>query len=137
MSFEISNYDSLVEAAKHQSVPQRLLFLFLQSYLTDDHTEQEARRFEEGQGGGLKPLFHVDFAAEELTTFEELATESEKMSKDWQIVLVGCLGGKGNKPPEQKEVDEWLKFMEQVVLTGSPLSQFLAFDRSGDPVHFS
>ena len=133
----ITNYETLVEAARQEPDPQRLLFLFLQPFLMDDDNEEEAQRFKDGQGGGLKPVFHVDFAAEELTTFEALTTESKKMEAEWNIVLVGCLTGEAGEPPTTKSVDEWIEFMQQAVLSGSPLSQFLAFNRSGDPVHFA
>ncbi len=137
MTTDINSYDTLIEVAKKEEAPQRLLFLFLKSFLMDDHTAEEARRFEEGQGGGLKALFHVNFAPDELSTFDALASESEKMDPDWQIVLVGCLAGEGGEPPTGESIDEWLTFMQQAVLNGSPLSQFLAYDRGGEPVYFS
>ncbi len=137
MTIDIKNFDTLIEVAKKEEAPQQLLFLFLKSFLMDDHTEDEARRFEEGKGGGLKAIFNVNFAPEELSTFDALAIESDKMEPDWQIVLVGCLAGEDGEKPTSESIDEWLTFMQQAVLSGSPLSQFLAYDRGGDPVHFS
>ncbi len=137
MTIEITNYETLVEAARQDPDPQRLLFLFLESYLMEDHSDEEAKNFNAGKGGGLKPVFHVNFTPDELSTFEALATESQGMETDWHVVLVGCLSGEDGNPPTDKSIEEWTQFMEQAVLNGSPLSQFLAFDRSGDPLHFS
>jgi hypothetical protein len=58
------------------------------------------------------------------------------METEWQIVLIGCLSGKDGAAPTPEEGQEWLDLMQQVVNAGGNLSQFLAFNRSGEPVYF-
>ena len=136
MSVAITNFETLVEAARHQDEPQQLLLLFLKTVLPTEHTDLEARRFEQGQGGGLEPLFYVALAPNEVTSFEALVAESEKMETDWQVVLVACLAGQGGNAPTDDAIDNGLQVMQETVRAGGDLSQFIAFNRGGEPLHF-
>jgi len=46
----ISSFDDLLRAAREQSEPQRLLFVFANAVLPDNITPEQRARFEAGQG---------------------------------------------------------------------------------------
>jgi hypothetical protein len=135
-AMEITDYESLLAAAREQEDPQRLLFTFLKAFLPKDPTQEEARRFAEGQGGQLKPVMCVDKGTGELSNFADLVIESEKMDKEWDMVLVACLAGNKDGPPSDSDVDKALKMMSDTVANGEDLSRYLIFDREGQPVQF-
>lgn len=78
----------------------------------------------------------VDKALEELGSFEDLVKESERIEKNWQIVLIACLSGKNGNVPSSDEATKSLEMMVGAVERGGDLSSFLAFDRNGDPIQF-
>ena len=78
----------------------------------------------------------VDKTLDELGSFADLVTESEDMGKDWQIVLVACLSGRNGIAPTSDEATPSLEMMIKTVEQGSSLSNFLAFDKKGDPIQF-
>jgi hypothetical protein len=59
----ISSFDDLLCAARAQTEPQRLLFVFTKVTLPDDSTPEQQARFQTGEGGALEPLMCVDKAA--------------------------------------------------------------------------
>ena len=132
----ITNYESLLSVAKEQAEPQRLLFVFLETSLPKDHHGDEAIRFHSGQGGELQPVMCVDKTLDELSSFSDLVAESERVGKNWQIVLVACLSGRNGIEPSSDEATQPLKMMVQTVETGGQLSNYMAFDREGAPVQF-
>ena len=136
IQINITNYETLLSAAKTQPEPQRLLFVFLQKSLPQDHKDEEAIKFHAGQGGALEPVMCVDKTLDELGTFSDLVTESESMEKSWQIVLVACLSGRNGVVPSADDAAEPLKKMVNAVKVGGDLSNFLAFEKNGDPVQF-
>ena len=133
----ITNYETLLLAAKEQDQPQRLLFVFLKTSLPKNHKDDESERFHAGDGGALEPIMCVDKTLDELSNFADLVTESEKINGDWQIVLIASLGGQNGAVPSSDDATEPLKMMVQTVETGGNLSQFLAFDKDGQPIQFS
>lgn len=78
----------------------------------------------------------VDKTPDELGSFSELVAESEEMGQDWQIVLVAGLAGKDSCAPTSSEIEQSLKMMVEAVRNGSDLSRYMAFDRTGTPIHF-
>lgn len=136
MNINITNYESLLSVANQQPEPQRLLFVFLRASLPDDHGEADASNFHSGQGGALQPIMCVDKTLNELSTFSALVAESERVEKDWQIVLVAGLAGKNGVAPSSDEAEEPLKMMLHTVENGGDLSRYMAFDREGAPVQF-
>jgi len=136
MSTDIVNYETLLVTARQQPEPQKLLFVFLKTALPDDHTPEEARRFAEGQGGALVPVFRVGLIPEQLTTFADLVMEADAMGEEWHMVLVAALDGTGGQPPTDDKVEEWLGIMQKTVEVGGNVGQYLAYNRDGEPVHF-
>ncbi len=133
---KITNYESLLLAAKQQAEPQRLLFVFLRTSLPENYKDEEANRFYSGRGGELQPIMCVDKTLDELGSFSDLVEESKQMEQDWQIVLVAGLSGRNGILPDSSEADQPLKVMVQTVEIGGDLSKYAAFDREGTSVQF-
>ncbi len=133
---QISSYADLLNAARQQPEPQRLLFVFTRPELPDGHTEAQKRDFDAGKGGVLMPQMCTDKALDELGEFSALVEESQQMGQDWQIVFVACLAGRGGVMPSTDEAQEPLKTMIHSIQNGA-ISKYLAYDRSGDLVQFS
>jgi hypothetical protein len=129
----ISNFDDLLRAAREQPEPQRLLFVFAGAALPDDSTPEQRARFEAGQGGALTPLMSVDKAPEELGTFAALVEESHEFGRDWVIVFVATLSGRGGRAPTSEEASRSLQRMIESIKTGL-FGSFIPFDRQGQPM---
>lgn len=132
----ISSFDDLLRAAREQSEPQRLLFVFANTVLPDDSTPEQRARFEARQGGALTPLMSVDKTPEELDTFAALVEESRQFGRDWAIVFVASLPGPDGRAPTSKEADRSLQRMIESIKTGS-FGSFIPFDRQGQPMLFN
>jgi len=133
---EISSFDNLLQAARAQPDPQRLLFVFAQADLPEDATPEQRARFQAGEGGVLVPLMSVDKAPDELDTFAALVDESRQFGPEWAVVFVAALSGRGGRAPTSAEADQSLQRMIDAIKAGS-LGAFIPFDRSGQPVQFS
>ena len=134
---QITNFETLLTAAKQQPEPQRLLFVFLKAVLPKDSSAEEQARFNSAQGGQLQPVMCVDKDLDELSTFDALVDESKQMGQDWQIVLIAGIAGQNGVAPTSKDAKEPLDTMLKVVQGGGDLTRFMALDRAGDPVHFN
>jgi len=133
---KISSFDDLLRAAREQSEPQRLLFVFANAVLPDDSTPEQRARFEAGQGGALTPLMSVDKTPEELGTFAALVEESRQFGLDWAIVFVASLSGRDGCAPTSEEADRSLQRMIESIKTGL-FGSFIPFDRQGQPMLFN
>lgn len=133
MRRNIINYDALLSAAAQQAEPQRLLFVFTQPELPEGHDKIEAQRFHAGQGGALNPIMYVDKTLEELSSFSALVAESQQMGQSWEIVFVAALSGRNGVLPSSAEAQATLEMMAKSVQMGA-VSNFLAYDRDGNPV---
>ncbi len=132
----ISSFDDLLRAAREQPEPQRLLFVFADAVLLEDSTPEQRACFEAGQGGALTPLMSVDKTPEELSTFAALAEESCRFGRDWAIVFVASLPGRGGRAPTSGEADLSLQRMIESIKSGL-FGSFIPFDRQGRPMLFS
>ncbi|MCQ4327639.1 ribonucleotide reductase subunit alpha [Stutzerimonas stutzeri] len=131
----ITPFDRLLDAARRQHEPQRLLFVFVSAELPEDATEAERRRFEENAGGSLKPVLCVDKLPEELSGFAALREESERTGVAWDLLFAAALPGQAGITPGADEAEQPLKIMVGAIETGN-VGRFLAFDRAGQPVEF-
>jgi hypothetical protein len=136
MTAGISSFDDLLRAAREQPEPQRLLFVFADAELPDDSTSEQRARFQAGQGGVLAPVMSVDKGPEDLETFAALVEESRQFGRDWVIVFVAGLAGRGGAAPTSRDVDQSLQRMIESVKAGS-FASFLPFNRRGEPVLLS
>ncbi len=131
----ISSFEDLLNAARHQPEPQRLLFVFADAALPEDSTPEQRARFESGQGGTLVPLMSVDKDPSELSTFSALVEESRQFGSNWSVVFVAGLSGRDGRPPTSMEADQSLQGMIEGVKRGA-FGAFLPFDRQGQPLLF-
>lgn len=132
----ISNYADLLKAAKQQTEPQRLLFVFTQPELPEGYTEAQNQNFQDGTGGVLTPQMCTDKALDELGDFSDLVKESRQMGQDWKIVFVASLPGHAGVMPTTEEAQEPLKTMIHSIQNGA-ISKYLAFDQDGDLIQIS
>tara|TARA_R110000822_G_scaffold187752_9_gene326608 strand:- start:17621 stop:17866 length:246 start_codon:yes stop_codon:yes gene_type:complete len=78
----------------------------------------------------------VDKILDELGSFSDLVEESERIEKEWQLVLVAGLAGRDGVVPSSDEAERPLKMMIHTVENGGDLTKYMAFDREGAPVEF-
>jgi hypothetical protein len=132
---EIAQFSDLLNVAKVQSEPQRLLFVFVAAELPEDATEGEKQRHAEQQGGSLRPVLCVDKLPDELDDFASLLNESQSTGINWDLVFAAGLSGRAGFPPSADEAEQPLKMMVGAIETGS-IGNFIAFDRDGLAVSF-
>jgi hypothetical protein len=131
----ISSFDDLLQAARDQALPQRLLFVFTAAGVPDDATPEQRARFEAGQGGTLTPLMCVDKTPGELASFAALREESRQVGAAWDIVFVAALPGTIGRPPSAGDAEAALQRMVEAIKSGR-IGEYIPFDGEGQPVLF-
>lgn len=126
----ITSFADLLDAARAQPQPQRLLFVFTVAELPPDSTPEQRRQFEAGRGGALVPLMCVDKTPGEISSFADLVAESREMQGEWSVAFVAALDGRHGRAPTSKEAEAPLQRMIESIKAGS-LANFMAFDREG------
>lgn len=132
----LSSFDDLLQAARAQREPQRLLFVFAGVELPEDATPAQRKGFEAGQGGALVPLMCVDKSPDELASFSALVEEARQFPQPWGIVLVGALSGRQGRAPTSEEAEAPLQAMVEAIRRGQ-IGNYILFDTQGDPVQIS
>ncbi|MBV2182497.1 ribonucleotide reductase subunit alpha [Castellaniella sp. MT123] len=132
---EITCFDDLLQAARQQPEPQRLLFVFASSGVPDDATAAQKDSHARGEGGELAPILCVDKTPAELIDFATLVQESQRTGQDWQVVFVAAMADQSAYLPDNKDVDLAFQRMTQMIKYGT-IGSLLAFDRDGDPLIF-
>ncbi len=133
---DISTFDDLLQAARQQPDPQRLLFVFAGAGVSADSTPEQRARFEAGEGGELTPIMCVDKAPQDLGDFAALQAEAKQFSSDWALVFTAALSGRGGQPPSAADTEAALQRMVESVRAGE-LEHFIPFDRDGQAVLFN
>jgi hypothetical protein len=133
---DITSFDDLLEAARSEPEPQRLLFVFAGAELPAGATAAQRAQFDAGEGGELAPLMCVDRSAAELSGFAALAAEAALAGPPWAIVFTAALSGRYGIPPTSVDAEAPLQHMVDSIKAGR-LDGMLPFDRRGDPVHFA
>ena len=131
----ISSFDDLLQAARAQPQPQRLLFVFAGVELPEDSTSEQAASFAGGEGGALVPLMVVDKDAAELPDFDALARESRQFNQDWCIVFAAALSGSNSRAPTRSDAEQPLQRMVEAIRQGTHAA-FMPFDRQGQTLLF-
>jgi hypothetical protein len=132
----IASFDDLLQAARQQAEPQRLLFVFAGADLPEDSTTAQRERFLAGQGGALVPIMCVDKTPEELLTFSDLMQESRLFGQEWSIVFAAALSGSGGLAPTSESAEQALQRMVEAIKAGT-LGTLIPFDRQGQVVILS
>lgn len=129
----LRDFSDLLQAARRQAEPQRLLLVFAGAELPRDATVEERARFERGEGGTLAPRVCVDKAPDEIESFAALRQESTRTGVDWDILLVAALQGRGGFAPGSDETVQPLRMMVEAI-KGGRIGEFLAVNRHGELV---
>ena len=129
----ISSFDDLLQAARAQPEPQRLLFVFASVELPDDATLAQRQNFEAGQGGALVPLMCVHKRPDELASFGALTQESSQFGHDWGIVFAAAMSGTADRAPTSEEAEEPLQRMVEAIKRGEH-GAYIPFDLHGQAV---
>ena len=131
----ISNFNDLLQAARYEPLPQRLLFVFTAVELPEDSSAQQRTDFEAGHGGALAPQMCVDKSPQELDSFDALCAEAAQFQKPWGLVFAAALSGTPGQVPADSEVDAAFESMVEDLKKGR-LERYIPFDRTGQPVQF-
>ncbi len=129
----IQNFDHLLEVARSQSDPQRLLLVFVGAELPDDCTPEQRADFEAGHGGALVPLMCVDKWPEQLLSFSALTEEADAFGLSWRFVLAGALSGVAGQAPSDEATTQALDQLVEQVKRGR-FETLIPFDHAGLPV---
>ena len=127
----LRNFADLLDAARHQDQPQRMLLVFAQAELPRDATAAEKARFERGEGGALAPKVCVDKAPDEIGDFAALQAEAARTGVDWDVLFVAALPGRGGHAPGTDGALQPLRMMVEAI-RGGRIADFLAVDRHGE-----
>jgi hypothetical protein len=131
----LTDFKTLLDAARRQEEPQRLLFVFARRELGEYATIAQRESFERGEGGHLQPCLCVDKVTTDIAGFAALVAESAATGQHWDVVFVGSLEGRGGIAPNPDEADQPLRFMVNAINDGR-VGEFAAFDREGRPLRF-
>ncbi|MEY4736316.1 MAG: hypothetical protein RL302_635 [Pseudomonadota bacterium] len=131
----IENFNDLLQAARSQTVAQRLLFVFVGVELPEDATPAQRADFEAGHGGALVPLMCVDKTPDELASFDTLVQEAEQFGKPWTLVFAAALSGTNHQAPTIADADKPLQAMVEAIKRGD-MGTYIPFDAQGHTVHF-
>lgn len=129
----LASFDDLLQSARQQPEPQRLLFVFAGAGVSDDATPEQRAAFEAGEGGELTPLMCVDKSPDELASFATLAEEARQAGPEWAIVFVAAMSGRAGRAPTTQEAEPYLRKMVQAIEAGM-VGNFAPFDQQGRPV---
>lgn len=133
---DISNFDDLLQAARLQTQPQRLLLVFAGASLPDHPTPQQRAQFEAGEAGELAPMMCVAKDPAALVGFAALVAESEIAGPAWALVFAAALSGRDGLPPSDAQVDAALETLVESVRTGD-IAKLIPFDRQGQAVNLA
>jgi len=129
----IEHFDDLLRAARMQTQPQRLLFVFAGAELPANASAEQRASYAAGEGGELAPLMCVDKAAGDLQDFDALKAEATQAGPPWAIVFSAALSGRAGQPPSSDDTEAALQNMVDALKKGH-LDGMLPFDRAGTPV---
>ena len=130
----IDSFEDLLIAARQQTQPQRLLFVFAGAELPDDASPAQRAAFAQGDGGALAPLMCADKTLDELSSFKALVDESAQFDQPWAIVFVAGLSGQGGAAPSSAQAEAPLQRMVEAIKAGQ-IAAYVPFNRDGQPVH--
>jgi hypothetical protein len=133
----ISTFDDLLQTARTQATPQRLLMVFAGAELPGDATELQRAEVLAGEGGALVPLMCVDKRPDQLESFRQLCAEADVINSGWRMVLAGALPGQLGQEPSDHAVDAVFERWLAEIQSGNikkVIAQTLVFTREGNAV---
>lgn len=129
----IASFDDLLNSARYQPLPQRLLFVFAGIELPEGSTPQQRADFEAGHGGALVPVMCVDKSPQELDSFAALVAEATQTGQAWGMVFAAALSGTPGTPPSAADAEVPLQRMVEAIKQGD-IAAYIPFDTQGQPV---
>jgi len=129
----IATFDDLLSAAREQSQPQRLLFVFAGIELPDDASPAERDGFARGEGGALVPRMCVDKSPDEIVSFDQFKLEASQMGPAWGMVFAAALAGRSGRAPTSEDAEQPLQEMVEAIRQGH-LQAFIPFTPAGEAV---
>jgi hypothetical protein len=132
----ITSFSDLLQAAKLQPEPQRLLFVFAGAELPDTASPEQRAQFANGEGGELTPLMCVDKTLAEVPHFDALVAEASDAGPPWTLVFTTALSGRAGVMPTPLDAQAPLQQMVDSIKAGR-LDGMLPFNQHGEPVHFA
>jgi hypothetical protein len=132
---EISNFNDLLQAARQQAEPQRLLLVFAGASLPEGASAAQRASFDAGESGELAPLMCVDKDPHTLADFAALVAEAATLGPAWALVFAAAMSGQGGQPPTASLVDAALQRLVEDVRNGK-LAGLIPFDTQGHAVQF-
>lgn len=128
----ITCFDDLVNVAKEQPDPQRLLFVFTTVEEPEEMNARNRQAYEQGVGGNLIPMACVDKTVDELAGgFAQLSKEAYAVVPDWTLVFAAAIGGSQGHAPSSEEAQSFLDQMIEMIKVGR-VAGLNAFNRDGE-----
>lgn len=119
----MSHFENLLNTAKNEPQPQRILFLFAKAI------DQAGVMRADCQGGRIEAVMCVDKSPEDLSTFKSLVAEADQQSVNWNLILTSTLSGNGGQNPSDSEILTALQKMSNIFAKQEDLSQFIVWNR--------
>ena len=129
----IETFADLLQVARAQVLPQRLLFVFADTERPEGASAEQDREFAAGLGGALVPTMCVDKSPQELPSFAALVQQAAQFGQPWHLVFAAALSSRALTPPGTEATDQALQGMVAAIQRGD-ISGYLAFDRHGLPL---
>ena len=126
----ISCFDDLLLAARQQTQPQQLLFVFAVAELPDDASPAQRAGFAQGVGGALVPVMCVDKTPDEIMDFAAMKRESIQFVPCWQVLFASSLSGTHHRAPADETIKSALERMVEAIKRGA-FANMIAFDDAG------
>ena len=127
----LNDFPGLLQAARSQPEPQRLLFVFASIGLSADCTPEQRAAYEAGKGGELTPVMCVDKDPADVADFAALAREADSTGQDWALVFVAAMCR--SRQDDAAQIEAALRGMVEGIATGAP-GPWVPFDREGRAV---
>lgn len=122
-------FEQLLASANTQSEPQRLLFLFAKV----DETEEKSGHTR----GTISPVMCVDKLPSELSDFNSLVSEADRIAEAWDFVLISGLNGQNNSAPSSEDAEPYLNKMTNDVASGQDLNRYMIMDRQQNQIQMA
>jgi len=126
----IETFDTFLQVARAQAVPQRLLFVFANAELPEDATQEQRAGFAAGYGGALVPSMCVDKSPDDLLSFGSFAREAAQFAPAWRFLFAGAIDVSAHSPDPSDTIESTLQVMVESIKRGD-FSRYLAFNKEG------